>query len=68
MNSQINKQDENDKSIHNTQKKTLKDIDWRCKYCSYLNNEEVSWAVFGDYDAGREGACVCIICYKYCTR
>jgi hypothetical protein len=48
--------------------KNIEIIDWRCKYCSYLNNEEVSWAVVGDYDAGREGARVCIICYEYSAR
>ena len=40
--------------------------------CLYTNNEEMSWAVFGDYfvdyNDGREGARVCIICYKYCAK
>jgi hypothetical protein len=68
MNSQISQQDENDKSLHNTGKKKPRDIDWRCRYCSHHNNEQVSWAVFGDDDAGREGARVCIICYEYSAR
>ena len=68
MDSQIHTQDENDQSLHNTGKKTVKDINWKCKYCSYTNNEEVSWAVFGDYDDYREGARVCVICYRYCAR
>jgi hypothetical protein len=55
-------------SLHHTQTVTVNNIDWKCKYCSYINNEEVSWAVFGDYDNDREGARVCVMCYKYCAR
>ena len=65
-------QDENDNSHHNAEQKTVKNIDWKCTHCSYTNNEEVSWAVFGDYyvdyDNCREGARMCIICCKYCAR
>ena len=57
-----------DKSLHNTQNVTVKDIDWKCYYSKSTNNEYVLWAVFGDYDKGHEGAPVCIICYKYCVR
>ena len=71
MNSQRNEQDENDNSQCNTEK-MVKNIDGKCRYCLYTNNEEMSWAVFGDYfvyyDDGREGACACIICYKYCAK
>ena len=56
-------QDENDNSHHNAEQKTVKNIDWKCRYCSYTNNEEVSWVVFGDYfvdyDDGQEGAHIC---------
>ena len=62
----MNSQDENHNSHHN-EEKMVKNIDWKCRYCSYTNNEEVSWAVFGDDDC-REGARICIICYKYCAR
>ena len=72
MNSQRNEQDENDSSHCNRGKKSVKSIDWKCRYCLYTNNEEMSWAVFGDYfvdyNDGREGARVCIICYKYCAK
>ena len=71
-NSRMSAQDENDNSRCNGGEKTVKNIDWKCRYCSYTNNEEISWSVFGDYfvdyDDGREGARMCIICYKYCAR
>ena len=53
------------KSLHNTQTVTVNNLDWKCKYCSYTNNKAVSWAVFGDYDNGGEGACWCVMSYKY---
>ena len=50
MNSRMSaQQDENDNSRCNVGTTTVKNIDWKCRYCSYTNNEEVSWAVFGDY-------------------
>ena len=59
---------EDGKSHNHTQTGTVNNLDWKCNYCSYTNNEDVSWAVFGDYDDGREGARLCIICNKYCAR
>ena len=56
------------KSLHFTQTVAVNNLDWKCNYCSYTNNEEVSGAVFGDHDDDREGAQLCIICYKYCAR
>ena len=68
MTCQTNKRIRDDKSLNHTQTVSVNNLDWKCNYCSYTNNEEVSWAVFGDYDDGREGARLCIICYKYCAR
>ena len=62
MNCQTNKHVVDGKSRHHTQTVTVNNLDWRCNYCSYTNNEEVSWSVFGDYDDGCEGARLCIIC------
>ena len=59
--SPINKRDFDDKSLHNTQNVTVKDIDWKCYHCSYTINEYVSWSVFGDYDEGHEGAQLWVI-------
>jgi hypothetical protein len=43
----VSARDENNNSGRNVEKPTVKNIDWKCRYCSYTNNEEVSWAVFG---------------------
>ena len=65
-------QDENNNARCNGGKKPAKDIDWKCRHCSYTNTEQVSWAVFGDYfvdcNDGREGAHICVICYECCAR
>jgi hypothetical protein len=42
---------------------TVEEFDSRCPQCSYLNNEEIWRAVFGDSD---DRARLCNICYSLC--